>query len=354
MKHIKIMINILVITLLAAGAVVLVVFLASREGGYSEPAGTYHSPTLFAMDTTLDITLQGRSKTLELEDVDAAVALVRRIENETSRFKPESDVVKINAQAGIAPVQVSEDTFTIVKRAQEYAQLTNGAFDITIAPVEKLWGFYDQKYRVPTAEEVARALSLVDYRKVILDEHNRTVMLAEKGMEIDLGGIAKGYAVWAMYDLFKQRGVEHGLINFGGAIGAVGKRADGKDWVVGIKDPRGEGGALIGELKISNNFVSSSGDYERFFIKGGKRYFHVFDPANGFNPRQVIATTIVGPDSMDADILSTTLIVQGPARGLELMKTRQGFEALVIESSGIIRFTPNMKSRYVIEIRERV
>lgn len=354
MKQVKKIINILVITLLAAGAVVLVVYLASREGGFTEPKGTFHSPTLFAMDTTLDFTIQGRDKAQAQQHVDAAVALVHRVEDETSRFKPKSDVSNVNAQAGIAPVKVSDDTFAIIKRAQEYSKLTNGAFDITVAPISKLWGFYDQKYRVPTPEEIALARQLVDYRKVILDEKNRTVMLAEKGMEIDLGGIAKGYAVGAVYDLFKQRGVRHALINFGGAIGAVGNRVDGKDWVVGIKDPRGEGGALIGELKVSNNFVSSSGDYERFFIRNGKRYFHIFDPATGTNPTGVIATTVVGPNSMDADILSTTLLVQGPAKGLEFMKTQPGFEVLIIDSSGNILFTPNMKSKYVIEIQESV
>jgi len=354
MKPIKKIFNIFLVSLLALGAVVLVVYLASREGGSSEPGDTYHSPTVFAMDTTLDVTIQGRGAAQSKKDFDTALALARKIENETSRFKPESDVSKINAQAGISPVPVSEDTFKIVGLSVEYGALTNGAFDITVASVAQLWGFFDQKYRVPSTQQIAQELSRVGYRKIIIDANNRTVMLAEKGMQIDLGGIAKGYAVGQMYELFKARGLKHALINFGGAIGALGTRSDGKDWVIGIKDPRGQGGELSGELRVSNAFVSSSGDYERFFIRDGKRYFHIFDPATGYNPTQVIGTTIVGPDSAIADILSTTLIVMGPARALELMKTQTGFEAILIDSAGKFLFTPNMKDKYVIEIKEHI
>ncbi|MHB8895140.1 MAG: FAD:protein FMN transferase [Candidatus Geothermincolia bacterium] len=354
MKHLKTAVKISIVALLAIGAVVLVVFLASRESGNTEPKGTYHSPTVFAMDTTLDVTIQGRSTAQATQDFEAALALARKIEDETSRFKPASDVSKINAQAGVAPVAVSEDTFNLVKLSIQYGQLTNGAFDITVAPVAQVWGFYDQKYRIPTVEEIREAVSKVGYRKIIIDENNKTVMLQDKGMQIDLGGIAKGYAVGRMYELLKTRGLQHALINFGGAIGALGNRIDGKDWVIGIKDPRAKGGELSGELKVSNAFVSSSGDYERFFIRNGKRYFHIFDPSTGDNPAQVIGTTVVGPDSAVADILSTTLIVMGPARGLEFMTTQQGFEAIVIDNAGKVLFTPNMKSKYVIQVKEHI
>ncbi len=354
MKQVKKVINIILISVVAFGAVTLVVFLSSREGGGAELKGTYHSPTLFAMGTTLDITIQGRGGKRSKNDVNRAVALARRIENETSRFKPGSDVSRINTAAGVAPVEVGDATFNIIEKALEYGKMTGGAFDITVAPIVKLWGFYNQKYRVPTAKEIAAATALVDYRKVIIDARSKTVMLTDKGMKIDLGGIAKGYAVQAMCDLYKQMGVKHALINFGGAIGAVGNRADGKDWVIGIKDPRGEGGALVGELKVSNGFVSSSGDYERFFVKGSKRYFHIFDPSSGYNPKETMSATVVGPNSMDTDMLSTTLMVQGPRRGIELMKTRPGFEGLIVGNNGNIHFTPLMKSKYIIDLREKV
>jgi len=353
MKKTKKIVNLLLVSLLAVGAVVLVVWLASREGGYGEPSGTYHSPTLFAMDTTLDLTIQGRSTAQAKADVAAAVALAKKIESETSQFKQSSDVFKINSQAGVAPVPVSDDTLLVVKTALEYSKLMNGSFDVTIAPVVRLWGFYDQKYRVPSAGEIAAARSLVGYQKVLVDEKNKTVMLSQKGMAIDLGGIAKGYAVGELYKLLKERGVKNALINFGGAIGAVGSRVDGKDWVIGIKDPRGESGALVGELKVKDAFVSSSGDYERFFIKDGKRYFHIFDPATGYNPKDVISTTVVGPTAMLTDTLSK-ILVMGPTAGMAFMKTQPQFEALMIDRDGKFQFTRDFRSKFALEVKDHL
>lgn len=352
MKRTRSAVNIVLISLLALGAVVLVVYLASRESG-GEPKGTYHSPTVYAMDTILDITIQGRTTEQAKADAEAAIELAHKIEAETSQFKAQSDVSKINAQAGIAPVPVSENTLLIVKTALDYSKQMNGAFDVTVAPVVKLWGFYDQKFRVPSEQEITEALSRVGYQKVSLDEANKTVMLTEKGMAMDLGGIAKGFAVGEMVELLKERGVKHALVNFGGAIGALGKRVDGKKWVIGIKDPRGKGGDLVGEIEVEDDFVSSSGDYERYFMKDGKRYFHIFDPSTGRNPTEVISTTVVGPNAMLADTL-TKILVMGRDEGLEFMKSHPDYEALVIDSAGKTFVTPNMDDKYKIQVKEQI
>ncbi len=354
MRQVKKILSIVVASLVALGAVVLVVYLSSREGGHGEPADTYHSPTLFAMDTTLNITVQGRGTARSKKDVSAGAALARKIERETSRFKPGSDVSRINAQAGVAAVPVSDDTLCLVLKAVDYGRLTGGAFDVTIAPIAQLWGFYDQKYRVPSTEEVEAARGRVDYRRIAVDEKNKTVMLTEAGMQMDLGGIAKGYAVGKICELYRTRGVEHALVNFGGAIGAIGNRSDGEDWVIGIKDPRAGGAELSGELELSDGFVCSSGDYERYFIRGTKRYFHIFDPRTGANPTLAMATTVAGPDPTVTDILSTTLIVMGPSDGMEFMKTQPGYEAILIDSAGKFLFTPNMKSEYEVESKEHL
>jgi thiamine biosynthesis lipoprotein len=348
MRKAKGVYSIILVTLLAAGTVVLVVYMSKRGEGTGEPKNTYHSPTVFAMDTSLDITIQGRSKDQAKADVDAAVALAREIESHTSRFKQESDVYKINANAGVAPVKVNADTMYLVGKSVEYGAKTGGAFDITVAPLVGLWGFYDQKYRIPSQEEISGALPLVDYRKIAVDQAGGTVMLPVKGMQIDMGGVAKGYAVEQMYNLLKQRGVKSALINFGGCVGALGRRADGKQWVVGIKHPRVEGGELVGELQVENAFVNTSGDYERFFIKDGKRYYHILDPATGYQPRDAISATVVGPDAMAADILAKAPIVMGPKKGLALVQAEPGFEALAIDSSGNILYTPGMKQKYVV------
>lgn len=341
-------------TLKVAAVVVVVVAVVVLPLLFRSRDTAYHSPTLFAMDTTLDITLEGRSKEQAKGDVAASFALVENIESLTSRFNPGSEVSRINEGAGVAPVEVSAETLDIIKNSLEYSRLTDGAFDITIAPVAKLWGFYDQNYRVPTPEEVAQARSLVDWRKVTVDEQNGTVMLTDKGMEIDLGGVAKGYAQDAVYDLLKDRGVEHGLVNFGGSVGAIGRKTDGKKWVVGIKDPRGETGTeLLGEITAENEFVSSSGDYERFFERGGKRYFHIFNPSTGYNPEGVISTTVVGPNGKITDILSTSVLVLGKEKGLALLETLKNYQGLAVGSDGGVSTTPGFEA-YVITIKEHV
>ena len=354
MKQLRSIVSIITVTVLAAGAVLLVAFLSSRGGGAGEPPGTYHSPTVFAMDTTLDITIQGRGAAQAEEDSAAAVALAREIESRTSRFKPDSDVSLINAGAGATAVTVHPDTMDLVRKSLEYATMTEGAFDITIAPVAQLWGFYDQEYRVPEASEVEAALSLVDYTKVVMNDVGGTVMLTDAGMSIDLGGVAKGYAVERMCDLLRERGVKSALVNFGGAVGAIGRRVDGRKWVIGIRHPRDDGGALVGELEVEDAFVSSSGDYERYFIRDGTRYCHLLDPATGRQPGGVISATVIGPDSTAADVVSTALFVYGTDRGMEFMAGLPRFEALVIDREGEVVYTRNMEAQYVTTMPERI
>jgi thiamine biosynthesis lipoprotein len=305
------------------------------------------------MDTTLEITIQGRDEKLAKRDVEAALQLVRKIESSTSRFKKGSDVWSIKENAGSAPVAVHPETLAIVERSLELSNLTGGAFDITVAPIVMLWGFYNQKYRVPSPEEIDRAKTLVYYGNVVVNHADGSVALSRPGMEIDLGGVAKGYTTGAVCDLLRNRGVRSGLVNFGGAVGAIGFRSDKKPWVVGVKSPRGDPEELLGELKVSNAYVSSSGDYERFFVKDGKRYCHIFDPATGRQPTGVMSVTVVGPDAMNVDILSTALFVLGPQKGLELLSKFKGYGALIVDKRGKVESSNGM-SKYVIEIKERV
>ena len=351
MKHVKSLFFTILIALLATGSIILMVFLVKGRSG--EGSGGYRSPTYFAMDTTLEITIQGRDEKLAKQDVEAALQLVRKVESYTSRFKKGSDVWLINEKAGSVPVKVHPETLEIVERSRELSQLTGGAFDITVAPIVELWGFYDQKYRVPTQQEIDTTRALVYYRNVMVDHTSGTVTLARPGVEIDLGGVAKGYATGAVCGLLRNRGVKSGLVNFGGAVGAIGFRSDEKQWVVGIKSPRGDPEDLLGELKVSNAYVSSSGNYERFFIKDGKRYCHIFDPATGRQPTEVMSVTVVGPDSMNADILSTALFVLGPQKGQELLSKFEGYEAVFVDSSGKVESSKGM-SNYVIEMKERL
>lgn len=204
MKHVKSLFFTILIALLATGSIVLMVFLVKGRSG--EGSGGFHSPTYFAMDTTLEITIQGRDEKLARQDVAAALQLVRKIESYTSRFKKGSDVWLVNEKAGSLPAKVHPETLEIVERPLELSQLTGGAFDITVAPIVELWGFYDQKYRVPTQQEIDTTRALVYYRNVMVDHTSGTVMLARPGVKIDLGGVAKGYTTGAVCGLLRERG----------------------------------------------------------------------------------------------------------------------------------------------------
>lgn len=352
MKYANRLLSFIIITIVAVGMVLLVVYLARGRGG-GEPRGTYHSPTVFAMDTTLDITIQGVDDPKARAFSEEAIELARLIESRSSRYDPESEVAAVNASAGVAPVRVNAEVLSMVREALEYGALSGGEFDLTVAPLAELWGFYDKRYRVPSQEEIDAVLPLVDYRKVVVDPAAGTVMLAEKGMQIDLGGIAKGYAVESMCDLLRRRGVRSALVNFGGAVGAVGKRADGRKWVIGIRHPRTEG-ELAGEIEIEDAYVSSSGDYERYFLRDGRRYCHIFDPKTGRQPTEAISTTVAGPGSVACDILSTAAMVMGPERGLGLVGELPGFEALLVEPTGTVVMTQKFRSEYSLRMPRKI
>lgn len=343
MKHAKGLLKLILLAAFATGAVLLVVFLY----GKTPP---YQSPTYFAMDTSIDFTILGRSEKEATADAETCLKLISGIESRTSRFDPGSDVSRINESAGKEPVKVSPETLEMIKTSIEYSELSGGAFDITIAPIVELWGFYSGEYRVPTESEIAEVLPLVDYRKIVVDEENSTVMLAEEGMQIDLGGVAKGYAAGASCDLLEERGVKNGLVNFGGAVGAIGLREDGKPWVVGVKDPRGGEFETVGELWLEDGYALTSGDYQRYFEEDGKRYCHIFDPRTGIQPSGAIGVTVVGTDPLVADILSTAAFIMGPEKGMELVESQEGYEALMIDSNREIIMSDGMEENYVIKM----
>lgn len=354
MKKTNSIISSILILILSFLTVTGIVFIANRNSSGEESGDVYHSPTAFAMDTTVDITIHGRKEDVAKRDVAASIELINNIESVTSRFKSGSDVMRINSSAGTAPVKVEPETIEIIERADNMSRQLEGVFDLTIAPVANLWGFYDKNFHVPDSTEIANVLSLVDYGQIAMDKTNSTVMLLKPGMEIDLGGVAKGYAVEQVCDLLRDRGVNSALVNFGGAVGAVGKRSDGKPWVIGIKDPRGSAGDIIGDLELTDGYVSSSGDYERYFEENGKRYFHIFNPKTGLNPDTIMAATVAGDTSLEADVMSTAIIVIGVEKSLEILQNTVGFDAVIVDSEGNVIVSPGMKNKYALTVENKI
>lgn len=306
--------------------------------------------TEFMMDTVITITAYGPGAE---KAVDAAMAEMRRIADLMNAEDPASEVSRINQSAGTKPVKVSEETFALLQLAQRYSELSGGAFDVTVRPLVVLWGIGKKDKFVPGAAAIARARDLVNWRDLVLDPAARTVFLKRTGMGIDLGGVAKGYAADRARDVLRAHGIRSGLIDAGGNIWALGRRPDAKPWRIGIKNPRPEhGGDLLAVVPSEDLTLVTSGDYERYFIKDGVRYHHIFDPRTGRPAQGTISATIIGKNSAEADILSTTVFVLGPEKGLELIRALGDLEAVVVTPAERIVSAGNLEDKLQIVRRE--
>lgn len=305
----------------------------------------------FIMDTLVEITVVCEDEQKGKAALEKAFSAFEKINDLTDRFpkygqkvSAVSDVIRINENAGSKPVVVSADTINIIQRSQYYAELSGGAFDITIGPVMDMWGFGKSGQQAPTDEEIKKALSLVDYRKVVLESTSSTGFLSNTGMSLDLGGVAKGYATDMAVKALRELGVEHAMINAGGNVYALGGKPDGSPWRVGVQDPRGDKG-IIAILSLKDAAAVTSGDYQRYFEQGGVRYHHIVEPSTGQPARDLIQTTVVADSATDADILSTLLFVLGPQQGMNFAKGLPGTGAIFVSSDKKLSFTDNLSER---------
>jgi len=286
------------------------------------------SKTDFVLDTACTITLYDKASPGTLTQ---AFDLLREVNDRMTIDGKNSELIDVNNAAGEHPVRVSDDVYGVIKSGLHYSRLTHGAFDITVGPLVKLWGIGRGGDKVPPESAIKHALSLIDYRGVVLNDAEHTVFLKRKGMVIDLGGIAKGYAGEAVERLLEKDGVHHAIIDLGGNIVAMGTKPDGSLWRIGIQDPNRSRGNYIGIVSVANKAVVTSGKYERYFIYKGKRYHHILSTTTGFPVENGIASvTIVSANSTTADALSTSLFVLGVKRGIELVDSLKGTEAIIL------------------------
>lgn len=308
-----------------------------------------YSRTELILDTIFEVTIFVDEEIEGDPLVREAFDKVRALEKVMSRFVANSDVDKINQQAGMEPVEVDPRTFYVIEKSLYFSEVSQGKFDVTIAPLLSLWGFGTGEEREPPAdEEIEEALSLVDYQEIELDEESMTVFLPREGMALDLGGIAKGYIVDEIADFLEGEGVEHGTVNAGGDIRALGTRIDGNPWRIGITHPRGREN-VIAVIPVSQEAIVTSGDYERFFTHEGERYHHILDPDTGQPAGEVMSVTIVAPDCITADSLSTAVFVLGVEEGIALLENMSQVEGMIVDLQEEIHVTRGLKD--LIEIR---
>ena len=325
----------ILIALLAA--VILVYLIASSK----TPQRYRKSADL--MYTTVSVTVVAGDRETAEEAIDAAFKSISALERSLSSWTNTSEIGRINELAGKMPVKVSVRTFEIASLALEIAQNTSGAFDPTVGPLMRLWDY--RKAKIPSREEVSRVLKRVGFRKITFDLDGQSVFLSKPDMYFDTGGIAKGYAVDRAVEVLKEHGISSGLVTIAGDMRAFGTREDGEPWKVGIRDPRGESEEdIIATLELRDEAVSTSGDYERFFIKDGKRYHHIIDPATGYPAEGTMSFSVIAPRAVLTDGYSTGAFVLGPQKGIETLE-EVGLEGLAISSDGKTYATEELSNR---------
>jgi len=254
-----------------------------------------------------------------------------------------SDVARVNAAAGIAPVQVHEDVFKVIERALFFAEISGGAFDPSVGPLVSLWGIGGENPRVPSQAEIDEVLPLINWRDIELDYQTQSVFLKRRGMALDLGAIAKGYAADEAAAIIKNARIKRAIIDLGGNIFTCGEKKDKSPWRVGIQNPNEKRGIYIGIVQVTEQSVVTSGVYERFFEEGGNRFHHIFLPSSGYPVKNgVLSVTIIANNSIDADALSTAVFVLGYEKGMALIESLSGAEAVFIFEDLSVRKTPGV------------
>ena len=275
--------------------------------------------------------------------IDAAYAEIERIEAIISEWRPSSTVSEINRKAGVAPVEVPQELFNLIRRSIRVSELTGGAFDITFNTVGKLWNFKSHTSPIPADEAIKDALVDIGYKRIVLDSSKRTVFLDRKGTQIGFGAIGKGYAANRAVALLKDLGVTGGVVNAGGDLVIFGSQEDGRPWRIGIANPL-DREKVFAWLDTTEQAVVTSGDYEHYIEVDGKRYSHILDPRTGYPAKELRSVTIVCPDGELADALATGVTVLGLKDGLELVNSLRGVEAMVVDSKGTIHFSKGLEA----------
>lgn len=298
--------------------------------------------TLKLMGSRFEITVVAKDSTEANNYIDLAVGEITRIEKLISSWDPASQTSEINRNAGIKPVKVDEELYNLIGRSVEISKLTDGAFDISFASMDKIWKFDGSITEMPSEEAVKQSVAKVGYQNIILDPENFTVFLKLEGMKIGFGAIGKGYAADKAKELLTEKGVSAGIINAAGDMNTWGKQPDGESWKVAITNPidRNKAFAL---LPLKDNAVVTSGNYEKYVTFNGTRYTHIIDPRTGYPATGIISATVFAPKAEIADALATSIFVMGKDVGVDFINQLPKIECIVIDEKGEVFTSENIE-----------
>ncbi len=298
--------------------------------GACRPGSEVFQTTKPLMGTVVSISVVSQNSRRAYEALDAAFDEIARLEAMMSVFREESEVSRVNREASQHPVPVSEELYQVIEMSLTLSGITHGAFDITVGPLMSLWPFYKKDKILPSPQALQEALSRVGYRHVVLSSKDRSVFFSVPGMALDLGGIAKGFVIDRAVAVLKDHGMAAALVNAGGDIFAYGTKPDGQPWRIGLQHPR-DPQALLAALSLKDKAMVTSGDYQRYFLKDGKRYSHIVDPRNGFTAQETASVTVIADRAAYADGLATGILVLGVKEGMALVESLPGVHALIVK-----------------------
>ncbi|AIY82552.1 apbE family protein [Clostridium baratii str. Sullivan] len=315
-------------------------FIGCTEKKKAEPI---YRTELF-MGTAIKVTVYDKQ---DEEILDKAFKRIIEIEDLVSINKDNTEITNLNKNAGIKGVKLSEDSFNIIKKGLEYSKLSNGGYDVTIGPLVKLWSIGLPEAKVPNKDEIKNVINKIDYKKVKVNDETKEVFLEDKGMMLDLGSIAKGYAADEIAKVLKENNVKQAIIDLGGNIYALGLKDGDQDWKVGIQDPFTERGNVVGSVEVSNKSVVTTGIYERFIEKDGIKYHHILNPKDGYPYKTDIAgVSIIADKSVDADGLSTLVFTKGLDEGIKFIEDLDGVDAIFITDDRKVYTTKGIKDNF--------
>lgn len=282
------------------------------------------------MGGRFDITIVAQDSLSAEQNIDVVIAEISRIENLISDWKPESQVSRVNQNAGIKPIKVDREVFELTKRGIKLSQETGGAFDISFAAMDRIWKFDGSVTEMPSPEAIKKSVEKVGYQNIILDDKNSTIFLKYKGMKIGFGALGEGYAGDQCRKMMLAKGIKAGIVNASGDMSTWGKQPNGSNWLVGITNPF-QKDTIFAVVPLRQNAIVTSGSYEKFVVFNGKRYTHIINPKTGYPVTGLSSVTVFGPSAEKANGFSTSVMVLGENEGLKLIKKYPQYSYILIK-----------------------
>lgn len=314
---------------------VILIMILVHKTSYAE----WYKADRAIMGTAIHVELWHTDKIIAEKNIQRVFTEMVRIDSLMSPFKKDSELSLINQQAALHPLKISSELFNLIQHSLKISTLSKGAFDITFASVGQ---FYDYRKKLkPTKKEISKNLKKINYENIKLDRKNKTIFFTQAGTRIDLGGIAKGHAVDNAIKVLQKNGVSQAMISAGGDTRIIGDKG-GRPWYVGIRHPRDKNKSAV-VLPLSQTAISTSGDYERYFIKDNVRHHHIIKPSTGDSARELRSVSILGSDSTTVDALSTTVFILGLNKGMKLISKLPNTEAIVIDNNGLMHYSTGLQ-----------